>query len=1263
MKNKSKPDQGSYANLYKQKIAESNQNKTSILMDKEKKGINFDDLNDWVEIKYQKNDDSNLQKEYQNNNIESKQDLNIYGLLPEANSNNIYAPNKTNENKFSGLEDKEDLHLNANRNNIYQNNSKNNVYNNFGVGLNSNNNLNFDLNQQNNNINQIKNHIPDYASKNINQNYNENRPLVPNYEANFPSDQNSNYIYNDANYNINSNFNYYNKLNDNNNYDDQLIKQSNLDNLKLNHESQNNANLKSDPINNYNKNSNNNNNNNNLNNLILNTNNNQKNSNKHNALKESGMSSNNNIINYNNNLNLHNRKNSKEENFPNYPIRENDEFSINTSNFTNRWDLGNYGDKMDMSNLQNNNLAFKNQNILINYTKDNAEEFTAGNNTVENPAEITGNRPNEAYFSSSIKNQMANITNKINNLGSNKNVIYNQAANQIQPIIENESLDDDLSNNRLEDDLRNQYSEANNNLINDNNNINHLNNNNYEHAGNFNNNKNVNYKEFYNKEKINIQADNLNVNSNFNENTNLKRNLLHNNQNLHLAFNCSNNDNPDFNLNNNLNKPNQKPKTNLIKNENSEDDSDNDSSRFKNEIDNDMNITQNQLKDLKKEIYEINKQTKKQTAEADKNKPSLNKLKSLKNLTENQNITANAYNTNFTEKTKITNISTAKGDLDNNNNSISNNLNQKIKRRPSPYLRNKELINAAEKASHAAKGLRQTKSNDAKNILANNNFNNINNNDLSSKPISIQTFQQNTNIMHIDPLVNPIPQMIYNMNTFNNNYANGYGNINLAYNPMLQGHGMNLPYNSLLPPQMNYLNNVNIPNPVFGGFPAQSQAAIGNFNNIQNLNSNPNNNVTYDNASIVQESYLLNKTKGENSAVVFKPYTIKEYKEKINEVKKLEKLPRSLGANIGTKEWEEKAEKSKKAKDYAKNLAAGTANKKLYNPILNENEKEKNIDKEDIYAKNIINNNNNKNSKSTLQMKNPASKNDSEEYKAKYATEERKPMHVKDFYSNLKGIQEASDNEDSFEEFENKLERELDNPKNRNSTKKENTKVKNKTEADSLDDLEIENSPKIKKIQSGKSHIHNLINLKKISSASDKNINEIRNVNQNAVITVDFKNKSENQEKNRPKSTSKLENIKKNNVTNININNIPIKTREASLNNKNNNNKNNKNSHASADHNKIYTTLGTDRDFANRLKPLNTSRINSSLNTTRLSRPVSSKNAGKNVSIRNPNANNVNGNLNSNARKGEKENIDDLLQKHDLYYEKAQKIKNFMSKI
>ncbi len=654
---------------------------------------------------------------------------------------------------------------------------------------------------------------------------------------------------------------------------------------------------------------------------------------------------------------------------------------------------------------------------------------------------------------------------------------------------------------------------------------------------------------------------------------------------------------------------------------------------------------------MKKEIYEINKQTKKQNSENGKSKIGSNKIKTSKNLQDNSNVN----NTNFTEKTTLLNPASTKNDLNNNN--IKNDQNVKIKRKPSPYLRNKENLNSEK--------LRKSKSNDAKTL--------INNNEMNSKPISIQTFQQNTNIMHIDPMMNPIPQMIYNMNTYNNNYANGYGNMNMGYNPinippgqpnpimnppmnfLNKGNPMvigntnlntNLPYNSLLP-NMNYFNN--IPNPVFGqiGIPGQNNNEMVNYkiNDLQNINNNQNNMIG--NESSVQDSYIKKQSSE------YKPYTIKDYKEKISDIKKLEKLPRGLGANIGTKEWEEKAERNKKAKQYSKKLVSGT-NKKN-NSYLNDDSSKNDIDNETKYS--------NKN-KNGIFSSNKNS--DKKEIDIKYKTDEKKPMQIRDFYSNLKGIKETSDNEDSFLDLEKDLENELNNK----NVKKQKKIIINRDKNNNLDDsLEViepdsdeDDNLKTKKLNSGKSHIHNLINLRK-NTDYNSNLKTViddnrKYVNDNAIISVDFKKKCSYEEKYRPKSTSKLDNkkSKKIDATIDNKNNKPIKLKDLK-----NNTNNTKNSNISSGHNKIYTTLGTDKDLINRLKPVNTSRINSSLNTTRNSRPISSRNNKKNI------ANNINiannNNLNLITNKKDNSNIDDLLQKHDLYYEKAQKIKNFMSKL
>lgn len=71
---------------------------------------------------------------------------------------------------------------------------------------------------------------------------------------------------------------------------------------------------------------------------------------------------------------------------------------------------------------------------------------------------------------------------------------------------------------------------------------------------------------------------------------------------------------------------------------------------------------------------------------------------------------------------------------------------------------------------------------------------------------------------------------------------------------------------------------------------------------------------------------------------IYKPYTLQDYK-KLTSAKI---VLGSLGPNIGTKEWEEKAEKLKKMEDYAKNLKTGKIAIKLKADTPQENiEKEK----------------------------------------------------------------------------------------------------------------------------------------------------------------------------------------------------------------------------------------------------------------------------------------------------------------------------------
>lgn len=1133
MKNKIKPEQGSYAYLHKQKL-ENNQHKTSILMDKDnKKGINFDDLNDWVEIKYDKTKANHIiQKEYQNNNIQSKQEVNAFNLLPRSNhnfnDNNNYYPNQNlNQPYYIANQIPEDKNMVKN------------------IDVNTRNVETIKSTKENNEYLKIVEQKA-YVQQNINSYNSMNNPNSPGI-----SSLNTHNEINKAQIHLKNNQNPIQSI------DHDVIKKNSTSNEVNEQKVYSNGYIK---------------------------------------IQNSGI-----------------KKVNNEEYFANYPIKENDEFSINTSNFTNRYDLANYGDKMDMSNLQNNNLAFKNQNILINYTYQNPEDFP-NDNEANNILDLSSrnnnnnhnkiNNTNENYFSNNLKNDMKNITKKLGINCAAETNNYDNINNIKEYKTIKEDLNDSFEDNYSKENIKKQY----------------------------NNNQNFdkyNVKNFNNNGDSNLYS--INIEKQKNQNLEIYKN---NNKNINIG------------------------QEEII----SEQDSlDNDSSDFGNVVDNDMNITQQQMFDLKKEIYSINKQAKKSNAD------SSNKNKNIKS-TNNYDITNNfnvGDKTNFSEKSKLTNLTNNNNNINNenfkNNSSKNNGSTHKPKRKPSPYLRSKEIINIEKTNSNNI----LSKMSESKNLV-------INQNELVNKPISIQTFQQNTNIMHIDPMLNSFPHMIYNMNTYNNNYSNGYGNINIGgYNPMNSpnlgiiagqnylnqnnpinipntnlpnqiGLGSNLPYSSLLPP-MNYMNNV--PSQIMNG----SNQNNTNVNHIHNDNLNRINNMNINSSNLNNNSNSYSKiSKAEISN--YKPYTIKDYKEKFNKNNRnvIEELPRGLGSNVGTKEWEEKAEKNKKIKEYSKNL---NNVKKINLNVFEENKIEianKTKNKNEIEIEEPLNNYNPGNFVKSITTKNI----DRKEIGKNFSNEDKEsnPTQVKELLSNLNRIQEVNDVEDSFDDLENKLENELYNTKNIRPNNKQSVKKDN--DNDTLDNFNLDKN-KTTKVDSGKSHIHNLINLRKNSELMGNqtyNKNKIsNNLNDNAIITIDMRDS-----KKRPKSSSKIETSNLNSKKNLNHNhnndlNPNIQHNRDLKNKKNQVNK-------SSEPNKIYTTLGSDKDLYKRLKPLNTSRINSSLNTTRKSRPVSGKaNKNSNVHIKNTNV----------AVQNKKSNnhIEDLLEKHEFYHDKIEKIKNFISKI
>ena len=1062
MKNKIKSDKGSYANLHRQK-QEISHNKTSILLDNNeiKKGIKFDDLNDWEKIKYNNPDEtthSNYKKEYQNNNIESKQEVNFNNFYPiSQNNNNFNVP--IQENNFNSL----------------------------------------------NKLNYMK----------------ENKFIV-NQPDFFPDVQNQNYFHDNIEEGA-AVLNKINNININPNYEINYNKPEIINNLlpsqiKKQTKPQEIQNLENDLIQNNNKLT-----------YIPNTGNNVNNPYELNDIKNKNKTT----KNY-----PHDYTNYNQNNLLLQQNRDNDDFSINTSNFTNRYDLGNQVDKMDISNLPNN-FGYKNNlnqnNNLINLISQDENNFII--NTKENLENI--NLKIKPQTKDNISNNirkdinkinntgnLVNYQNQTNNIGTNQNIFNEKLKNSIEPITENDISDEELgSNNKIDqnEELKKKY-----------------------FSDDLNKNSTNQTKKLGNSQK-NLYSNNIN---NIYDNEHDKK--ISTDKNLVLKNYIP------TNLKNNKNNFNQQD--NILDNDDSLDD-DGESSIFHNTLDNnEFNVTQKQLKDLKKEFYDIHKITKK-SSEIDKN--IILKPKNLNNL---PNVNLNNPNTtNFTEKTKASGISQKTTDI----------LSMKTKRRPSPYIKNREAINS-EKNPVISNNCNNSKSLDGKNI--------IHPEYLSTKPTSIQTYQQNTNILHIDPILNQYPPMIYNMNTFNNNYGNGYNNLgilNMGYgqipndprnnqvipnygyvNPNLinnQVNNGNLPYNSLLP-NVNYAYNL------------QNQG----YNNINNINKA--NTQNYTNLVNPQENGKIFKPKQD---LIYKPYTMKEYKDKFNKTTKEEKSG-GLGPNIGTKEWEEKAEKKKKIKEYSKNLNIKNKNESISRIELdteNNNANKSYTEKKKIEKKNIL-------------------------VEAKTRTNQ-----VKNFYQNLNKIKESSDKEDSLDAFEDKLERDLFNN----------------------DRSEINEGliPDIK-IKSGKGHFHNIIQLKNRVEKTDRNVNE------NAIILVDMKTKAE---KNRPKSGNKIETKK-----------------------------NSKNSNLNEEHNKIYTTLGNDKKI-NNLKPINSSRINSSLNTTRNSHVKANANgnqprslSGNNIKVMKE-INNGNGKINKRIVQNNYNEIDDLLQKHDLYYEKAQKIKNFMSKI
>ena len=150
-------------------------------------------------------------------------------------------------------------------------------------------------------------------------------------------------------------------------------------------------------------------------------------------------------------------------------------------------------------------------------------------------------------------------------------------------------------------------------------------------------------------------------------------------------------------------------------------------------------------------------------------------------------------------------------------------------------------------------------------------------------------FPINNNILQIPQSNYITPQPLYyqqpimmqnNLQMFPNLYQAPY-NLNNNYN------------------NFNFQNNNNIDN----------LKNVNNFNNLNSNNENQKKNIIVENSPKNKDSIQYHKY------IEYRPYNLKDYKE----LAKPSKMG-GLGANIGTKEWEDKKNRMKKMQNYSNNI-------------------------------------------------------------------------------------------------------------------------------------------------------------------------------------------------------------------------------------------------------------------------------------------------------------------------------------------------------
>lgn len=629
-----------------------------------------------------------------------------------------------------------------------------------------------------------------------------------------------------------------------------------------------------------------------------------------------------------------------------------------------------------------------------------------------------------------------------------------------------------------------------------------------------------------------------------------------------------------------------------------------DDDNFSLNLNDDLNVTKNQLDDMNKELKDINRQikNKEKQDEVDKKNETIGKNK--KNLLEP--ILNTRMNTNSGTIPK--NGHPSASDENKINIQSNNSFLNKPKRKQSPYLRNVNLSDAKKNVSEY--------SINHQGIAASQPINTVNNNNNITKPISIQTYQQNTNIMHIQPpLVGNLP--VYYNQPLGNGYigdsnlnVQGYSMQNVPNVANAQYHQMNMmnyphmtqvsqvsqyPYQQINYPQNSNINML----PISGLMPSNYQysmpignnvVALNNVHSINNLKSPSNkissqitmNKVQEDSSSFDMDPEKKHmKLKPESNIVNYKPKTLKDYKEKFNSNDpQIKRDSGGLGANIGTKEWQEKLEKKNKMKEYSHNIKSMNKLNLVSNEEKNHNIKE-------------IKSNSNQLSKV-------------KSYKLKSENSEISVLKNKNSHKSENYVNQLLDDSLSF--LDKKLEKGLNGPE---------ISQRNVFTPDSSIN------------RTGYSHIHNIRKLK--VNHQEKNEEFFENVNNvNFTPLIEASQKMGNSKKpQRPKSSSKI-NTNRDGVILNPKNKIYTTLNQVSVRGeKNINHNSNKSSNMNYQKTGQAQNLNTSNLTSPNLSKLDNSRI----------RPTSSR-----------------------PKKPANSNLEELINNHNFYNDKVEKIRNFINK-